>query len=62
MPKAFENCIRSGGKVRTKELSNNRYMHICFKNGKSYAGEVKTKKNSKKTSKQKYAEMLIKGR
>ncbi len=44
MPASFDKCIRSGGKVRTKELGNGKYMHICFLNGKSYAGEVKTKK------------------
>lgn len=43
MPKEFEQCVKNGGRVRTKTLSQNRYMHICFLNGKSYAGEVKTK-------------------
>ena len=50
MPKDFERCVANGGRVRTKKLSSGRYMHICFLNGKSYAGEVKTKKkNIKKT-------------
>lgn len=44
MPKAFENCVKAGGRVRTKQLSKGRYIHICFINGKSYAGHVKTKK------------------
>lgn len=44
MPKNFEKCIREGGRVRTKKLSSGRYIHICFKDGKSYAGEVKKKK------------------
>ena len=44
MPKAFENCVAAGGRVRTKTMSGNRYMHICFKDGKSYAGYVKTYK------------------
>jgi len=43
MPAAFLKCVKEGGKVRTKALSNGRYMHICFKGGKSYAGEVKVK-------------------
>ena len=43
MPEAFENCVRKGGRIRTKKLGNGKYMHICFLNGKSYAGEVKTK-------------------
>lgn len=44
MPKAFEKCVAQGGRVRTKKLPNGKYIHICFKDGKSYAGEVKTKK------------------
>ena len=51
MPAAFENCIKQGGRVRTKTLSGGRYLHICFKNGKSYAGEVKTGKSAKTVSK-----------
>jgi len=42
MPKAFEACVKAGGRVRTKTLSGGRYMHICYKGGKSYPGEVKT--------------------
>lgn len=41
MPKEFEDCRRRGGRIRTKSLSGGRYMHICFKDGKSYAGEIK---------------------
>ena len=44
MPKSFENCVKAGGRVRTKKLSGNKYMRICFKDGKSYPGEVKEKK------------------
>ncbi len=44
MPKAFEKAVREGARVRTKKLSGGRYMHIAFKGGKSYAGEVKHKK------------------
>lgn len=44
MPEAFERCVRSGGRVRTKTLKGGRYMHVCFKDGKSYAGHVKKKK------------------
>jgi hypothetical protein len=44
MPKAFEDCVKNGGRVRTKTLSGGRYMHICFLDGKSYAGEVKKAK------------------
>ena len=48
MPKGFDECVKKGGRVRTKQLGGGKYMHICFLNGKSYAGEVKVKK--KKTS------------
>jgi len=53
MPAGFDRCVKNGGRVRTKKLSGGRYMHICFLNGKSYAGEVKTKKKiaKKKTKK-----------
>lgn len=44
MPADFEKCVKEGGRVRTKKLGGNKYMHICFKGGKSYAGEVKTYK------------------
>ena len=43
MPKAFTDCIAAGGKVKTKTLKGGKYIHICFKDGKSVAGEVKTK-------------------
>jgi hypothetical protein len=44
MPADFERCVAKGGRVRTKKLSKNRYMRICFLDKKSYAGEVKKKK------------------
>ena len=47
MPAGFNKCVKNGGRVRTKKLSGNRYMHICFLNGKSYAGEIKTKLKKK---------------
>jgi len=45
MPLAFERCVRAGGRVRTKKVGGGKYMHICFLNGKSYAGEVKVAKS-----------------
>lgn len=30
--------------MRTKRLSDKRYIHICWKGGKSHTGHVKTKK------------------
>lgn len=44
MPKTYESCVKKGGRVRTKKLKGDKYIHICFLNNKSYAGEVKTKK------------------
>jgi len=44
MPKAFMNCVRSGGRVRTKKLPGGKYIKLCFKGGKSHAGEVKRKR------------------
>jgi hypothetical protein len=44
MPKAFNKCVSSGGRVRTRKLSGGRYIHLCFKGGRSYAGEVKKSK------------------
>lgn len=47
MPKPFEDCVKNGGRVRTKTLSGGRYMHICYLNGKSYTGEVKQRKGER---------------
>lgn len=44
MPAGFELCVKRGGRVRTKKVGKNKYMRICYLNGKSYPGEVKTKK------------------
>jgi hypothetical protein len=43
MPEAFTKCVKNGGKVRTKSLKGGKYIHICYKNGKSYAGEARMK-------------------
>lgn len=47
MPKAFLNCVKKGGKVITKKVGKDRYMHICYLDGKAYPGEVLYKKSSK---------------
>jgi len=45
MPAAFDACVKNGGRVRTKSgLKGGKYLHICYKGDKSYAGEVKKKK------------------
>lgn len=48
MPEAFDKCVAAGGRVRTKKLGGGKYMHICFKDGKSYPGEVKREKTEEK--------------
>jgi hypothetical protein len=48
MSKAFNSCVKRGGRVRTKKLFGGRYMHVCFKDGKSYAGHVKSRKDAGK--------------
>jgi hypothetical protein len=50
MPAAFDKCRSGGGKIRTKQLGGGKYMHVCILNGKSYAGEVKTKQSSTSSS------------
>ena len=44
MPKAFEICVKKGGRVRTITPKKGKYLHVCYLNGKSYRGYVKTKK------------------
>lgn len=40
MPKAFVNCYKSGGRVRTVQKGGYN-IPVCFKGGKSHAGEPK---------------------
>lgn len=46
MPIPFDKCRERGGRIRTRDFGDGRYMHICFIGGKSFRGEVKTKKNA----------------
>jgi hypothetical protein len=48
MPIGFDNCVKNGGRIRTKRINANLYIHICFLNGKSFAGELKNKKRKRK--------------
>ena len=48
-PAGFDMCQKKGGRIRTKTLSDGRYLHICFLNGKSYPGYVKYKDKRKET-------------
>ena len=51
MPKAFEDCVERGGRVRSKRVNKTQYMRICFIDGKSHAGEVKAYKKVLKKGK-----------
>jgi len=46
-PAAFDQCVAEKGRVRTITLKNNRFMKICYKDGKSHAGEVHKSKDKK---------------
>jgi len=48
MPKDFEDCVKRGGYIRTKKLPGGKYIHICFDDRGSHAGEIKVKKKKKK--------------
>ena len=44
MPAAFDACVKNGGRVRTMKRGGKKYQHVCFQDGKSVAGHIKTKK------------------
>lgn len=53
MPKGFTRCVRGGGRVRTlkpKGRGSSTYLHVCYKGGRSYPGEVKHRKSGHKRS------------
>jgi len=44
MPKDFDKCAASGGKVVTKKLKDDKYIHLCkTKSDKWTSGKVKQK-------------------
>ncbi len=45
MPAAFDKCVKMGGRVRTMKRGARKYQHVCFRDGKSVAGHVKTKQS-----------------
>ena len=54
MPKAFDNCVENGGRVRTVRGPNAKYKlrkgqfrRICILNGKVSMGYVKKRKGGK---------------
>lgn len=44
MPKNFDLCRKNGGTIRTIIPEKGKYLHVCYAGGKSYSGEVRTKK------------------
>jgi hypothetical protein len=47
MPASFDTCVSEGGRVRTIVPKPGKYLRVCFKDGKSYSGEMKTTKEHK---------------
>ena len=51
MPKQFDACVKTGGRVRTVKgaefgmKKKGQYRRICYKSGRSSLGHIKTKKN-----------------
>lgn len=47
MPADFDKCVSDGGRVVTKSLKDNKYIHICYdKEGNPHSGELKTKEDA----------------
>ena len=44
MPKSFKDAVAQGARIRTKQLSEGRYIHIAYLDGKSFQDEVKKKR------------------
>jgi len=51
MPKAFENCRKRGGRVRTEKIDKKHYRHVCYLGKKRYPGHKKTYKKALKGKK-----------
>jgi len=54
IPKDFIDCVKNGGRVKTKKLKGDKFIRICYdKEGNSYAGEVMKEKKKAKSSEEK---------
>lgn len=51
MPAAFDLCYKNKGFIKTLKKGKNKYQHVCYFKGKSYKGEIKTKKKARKKKK-----------
>ena len=47
MPADFVRCVKGGGRVRRKTLSDGRYINICYDSKGSHASEVHEKKGER---------------
>ena len=55
MPKAFDDCAKAGGKIRTRHVNAMNYQRVCVRpegekgprGGRTVAGEIKTRKTPK---------------
>lgn len=45
MPRTFNEMVKKGAKIRTKQLSHGRFVRIATLGGKSAMGHVQTKKS-----------------
>lgn len=48
MPKPFDNCVKAGGYIKTVQKGKGKYQRTCSFKGKTYKGEIKTKKKNGK--------------
>lgn len=59
MPQPFLDCIKNGGHVITKRVNETQYIKVCYKDGKSYSGEVHTYKKLSRKKKNKSKRTLL---
>jgi hypothetical protein len=59
MPAKFNKCVKDGGNIKTIDVNDTQYMHVCYLNGESHAGEVKTKVSNNNKTKGKNMKLKI---
>lgn len=45
MPAGFDKCRSNGGRIRTEQVGDGQYRHVCYLDGKRYPGYVKTRQS-----------------
>lgn len=48
MPADFDACQKGGGKIRTIDVGNGKYAHVCILKGKTHMGEIREKATASK--------------